>query len=182
MKLTPATLFEVCEPVEHGADVSELIAGMWELLRTGVGGVNGVGLAANQVGDRRRVIVLNTDEIRMAIINPVITKRCCGTVNSIEGCLSFFGGKRQVKIIRDKQVTLEGFDKDWNPIKIKLRGLASRAAQHEVDHLDAVTIFPKAYADAERTEAVQAEEKQKAKMSAAALLAITSGIMAGNGI
>lgn len=137
-RLDSSCLDKVCRPVEHGEDVLELITGMVKVLRDSR---DGVGLAANQVGDDRRVIVINTQHMSRAIINPVITKRCCGQVRSLEGCLSF-SQQGKVTVMRDKQVTLEGFTYDWKPVKMKLRGLEARVAQHEVDHLDAQTVFP----------------------------------------
>ena len=87
--------------------------------------------------DNRRVILVSADRFGKAIINPVITKRSCGKVRSIEGCLSFPGKKVTIK--RDKQITVEGFDVKWKPIKQKLRGLAAMCVQHEIDHLNGIT-------------------------------------------
>lgn len=139
--LTDKTLYQVCEPVPHGEDVSELVQEMFDIMLKGYG----VGLAANQIGDTRRVITIRCEGVKAAIINPVITKRTCGQMRSAEGCLSFpetcgIRGKT-VDVIRDKQVTLEGFTPDWEPFKMKLKGVPACVAQHEIDHLDGITIF-----------------------------------------
>lgn len=139
-QITDKTLYQVCRPVEPGEDLIQLVEGMMSVLHASK---NGVGLAANQVGDDRRVIIINTRSIREVIVNPVITKRTCGQVRSVEGCLSFDNGKRTTTVMRDKQVTLEGFRPDGSPLKFKLRGLEAMVAQHECDHLDGKTIFPK---------------------------------------
>ena len=94
----------------------------------------GVGIAANQVGSLLRVIIINTRDFKKVILNPVITKRCCGIVKSVERCLSFPG--RLVAVERDKQITVRGFTPDWTPFKQKLRGQAGICVQHEVDHLN----------------------------------------------
>ena len=101
--------------------------------------VGGVGLAAPQIGVSLRVVVLQMPgEEPIAIVNPEIVKRSLGKVRSTEGCLSFPGKK--VIMIRDKLITVKGFDANWNPIKLKLRGLAGMCVQHEIDHLNGVTI------------------------------------------
>ena len=132
-ELTDKTLYEICEEVTHGEDVSDLVRGMVKIMYEG----KGVGLAANQVGDIRRVIIINADNFRKAIINPVITKTSKQTVKSVEGCLSF--PKKEATIIRHKQITVEGFTPDWKPFKQKLRGLTAICVQHEVDHLNGIT-------------------------------------------
>lgn len=126
---------DVCRPVRAGDDVDCLVENMWRIVRK----YGGAGLAANQVGSTDRVIVINVPELRVALVNPEITKRCGCTARSTEGCLSFPGQTAVVK--RDMRVTLEGFTPDWQPFKMKLRGLPARVAQHEVDHLNGVTIF-----------------------------------------
>lgn len=129
-----AYLKAVAEEVPHGDDVDSLIDGM----RRAMDSANGVGLAANQVGVLKRVVVMNVEGLSLDIINPVITPRAGGKRAVEEGCLSYPGKK--VKMRRHKRVVLEGFDRNWNPIKKKLSGWASVCAQHEVDHLDGRTI------------------------------------------
>lgn len=124
------------EPVEQDElpRVKELIPLMFETMYLN----KGAGLAAPQVRVLKRVIVMHANGFKQAIINPVITKRYGGRATALEGCLSFPGVK--VRVTRSKQVIIEGFDQDWNPIKRKLKGLAARCAQHEIDHLDGITI------------------------------------------
>lgn len=127
-------LKEVADEVPQGANVNDLISTMFLTMRLS----NGVGLAANQVGELKRVIVIENGGFSHAIINPVITKRFGGKGISREGCLSYPG--KVVKMKRYKQVTIEGFDQDWNPIRFKLKSFNAYIAQHEVDHLNGVTI------------------------------------------
>lgn len=136
LHLTDKTIDKVCRAVEPDEDVVQLAADMMELMMA----QRGVGLAANQVGDDRRLIAVNVPGWHRGVfVNPRITKRCCGTVRSREGCLSFPG--RTAMVERDKQVTFEALNLDGTPFKAKLRGLASIVVQHEIDHLDAITIF-----------------------------------------
>ena len=123
------------KPVEHGSDISGLIGEMFNLMDKS----KGIGLAANQVGLDIRVIVVNVKGCRTEIINPIITRRSSKIKLSNEGCLSF--PNKTAKIKRDDAVTVVGFDRDWNPIKKNCRGLLSYCIQHEVDHLNGITII-----------------------------------------
>lgn len=129
-ELTDKTLYDTCREVQQGEDISELVEAMRAIMYNG----KGVGIAANQIGSTLRVIVINTRDFKKVIVNPVITKRCSGTVLSVEGCLSFPG--RLIAVERDKQITIRGFNLDWTPFKRKLRGKAGICVQHEVDHLN----------------------------------------------
>lgn len=120
--------------VPSGEDVTPLVNEMWRLMFEH----RGIGLAANQVGELKRLIVVSVGGFRQEIINPVITKRYGGRNTSREGCLSFPGA--QITKVRDNQIIVEGFDRKWSPIRRKLKGLAARCVQHEVDHLDGKNI------------------------------------------
>lgn len=100
---------------------------------------DGVGLAAPQVGIPLRIFVMNYGAVKTEFLNPVITATP-GKVVTFHGeeCLSFPGLKVNRK--RHKRVTIEGFDRNWGPLKFDLRGLAAFIAQHEVDHLNGITI------------------------------------------
>ena len=105
----------------------------------------GIGLAAPQVGISKRLIVFRLGSIPYTIINPIITKRNLGRMRSMEGCLSFpqtIGKQgKLVKMSRDKQIVVEGSNQYWKPIRLKLRGLDSCVIQHEIDHLNGITII-----------------------------------------
>lgn len=136
-QLTEKTLYQKCREVQPGEDVADLAAAMIKIMQE----KKGVGLAANQIGDDRRVIVIGTPDFRAVIVNPFIKKRSCGEMKMVEGCLSFPGEFREV--IRDKQVTVAGLTVDGQPFQTKLRGLEACVAQHEIDHLDGITIIDK---------------------------------------
>jgi peptide deformylase len=103
---------------------------------------NGVGLAANQIGELKQIFVLDCameDEPpqRRVFINPVIVKRT-GAIISKEGCLSFPDVYTDVK--RYETVTVKFMDeKGRNRVEEVLEGtLLCRAIQHELDHLNGV--------------------------------------------
>ncbi len=100
----------------------------------------GVGLAAPQVGQSVRLIVLNFGKggPDVAMVNPVITRFSEDIQISSEGCLSISGGHRYIKVKRARKVWVEfntpgmGDERE----RMKLKGLMAAAAQHECDHLD----------------------------------------------
>ncbi len=109
--------------------ISQLIDDMFDTMYE----YNGVGLAAPQVGVLRRIIVVDVGEDPRALINPRIVSRE-GTQTGEEGCLSF-PGKYGI-VTRPMKVTVEGLDRNMNPVSWEAEGLLARCFCHEVDHLD----------------------------------------------
>lgn len=100
----------------------------------------GVGLAANQVGVARRVLVVDVpiDDERRArhvLVNPVIGARS-GSETGEEGCLSIPGVYDDVA--RSAKLVVTGQDEHGRPVEIEAQGYLARAIQHEIDHLDGV--------------------------------------------
>lgn len=102
---------------------------------------SGIGLAANQVGVLKRIIVIdvtggkNSKENLVILINPEIIEKE-GLIEESEGCLSLPGITANVK--RFAKVTVCGLDIKSRPVKITASDLLSRALQHEIDHLDGI--------------------------------------------
>ncbi|MDP7578039.1 MAG: peptide deformylase [SAR202 cluster bacterium] len=97
----------------------------------------GVGLAANQVGILRRVIVIRLSETEdaMVFINPEIIHRE-GERLVEEGCLSVPGYKGMIK--RSIWVKAKGIDETWRVVRLRADGLLAQALEHEIDHLNGV--------------------------------------------
>ena len=129
-------LSTVCAEVPHRTNCHNLI----DRMRTVMQMWGGIGLAANQLDECVRVIIFRRGSDTLAVINPVITRSYGGRSSAREGCLSFPALTKQPLIGRANSVVLEGFDENWKPVKFKLKKLAARCAQHEVDHLNGVTI------------------------------------------
>ncbi len=97
----------------------------------------GVGLAAPQIGENVRVLVVDIstkeeEKSLMELINPAITDSS-GTQKSEEGCLSvpgYYGN-----ITRKKKITVEAVNRDGEKFKIKAEVMLARVLQHEIDHL-----------------------------------------------
>ncbi len=95
----------------------------------------GVGLAANQVGVARRVAVIDAEDQKYVLVNPVILESS-GRATSEEGCLSI--PDIYADVTRPDRVVVEATDRDGNQVRIETEGLPARAIQHEIDHLDGI--------------------------------------------
>ncbi len=140
-------LREKAEPVQFVTDeLRQLADDMLETMHKS----RGVGIAAEQVGRREKMCVIDIPEgcdneedelfnapVKMPLVlfNPEIIARE-GSQRDKEGCLSFpgIGGS----ITRAAQVTCQYLDADNRPQVITARGFLARAIQHELDHLDGV--------------------------------------------
>lgn len=111
---------------------------------------NGIGLAANQVGVLRRVIVFQRgDEGEpTCLVNPEIVERSEELETEEEGCLSLPGVL--VPVERHAAIAVVGCDLDGARARLELAGLDARVVQHEVDHLDGVLILDRTSAEARR--------------------------------
>ncbi len=98
---------------------------------------DGVGLAAPQVGQSIRLVVIDVGEGIIELINPVITHRE-GKVTDSEGCLSVPGIFGDVE--RAERVTVEYTTRFNKRRTLKADGLLARCIQHECDHLEG-TLF-----------------------------------------
>ncbi|MBA2712991.1 MAG: peptide deformylase [Rubrobacteraceae bacterium] len=100
---------------------------------------DGVGLAANQVGRLKRVLVASVEDEDYVIINPILTGMSGATERAPEGCLSIPG--IQVEVERATSVTVSGMDASGEPLQKEASDILARVLQHEVDHLDGVLIL-----------------------------------------
>lgn len=104
--------------------------------------MDGVGLAAPQIGVLKRaaVVDIGEDSGRIDLINPVILERS-GEQTGVEGCLSFPGVYGDVT--RSDYVKVKAFDRKGKPFIFEAEGFLARAVQHEMDHLDGVLFTSK---------------------------------------
>jgi peptide deformylase len=105
-----------------------------------VDAANGLGLAANQIGVLKRVIVVvgvdgEGNRHHHPLINPEIVS-ACGEQTCEEGCLSLPGIYATVK--RPDSVVVRGLDRSGKKINMEASGMMARAFAHEIDHLDGV--------------------------------------------
>lgn len=103
---------------------------------------DGVGLAANQVDLPYRIFVMNPTgdpaqkDQEFVLLNPEILSRKGGMEEKEEGCLSLPGVYAPVR--RSTKIVLSAYNLQGQEVRYELEGLAARAAQHEIDHLDGV--------------------------------------------
>lgn len=123
-------LHKVCRPVtKFDKKLCNLLDDMKETLVE----ANGVGLAAPQVGILRRVVVIDTGEELVELINPKIVETS-GEEEDVEGCLSVPGEYWLVK--RPSFARVRAIDRDGNEFELSGEGLTARCICHECDHLD----------------------------------------------
>ena len=108
---------------------------------------NGVGLAAPQVGIRRKVVVIDVSETAdqpIVLINPEVLETS-GEQTGQEGCLSVPG---KVGIVtRPNYAKVKALDENMNEIEVEGEGLLARALLHEIDHLSGVLYVSKVEGD-----------------------------------
>jgi len=131
--------------------IRELAQNMVETMHA----ANGVGLAAQQIGEALQLTVLDVSEVEdrpstmklngesidpkiampLVLINPQIDLGA-ETEKGTEGCLSF--PEITGEIVRAKSMTVRAQNLDGEPIEIETTGFLARAVQHEVDHLNGI--------------------------------------------
>ena len=95
-----------------------------------------VGMAANMIGVRKRIIVVAMGPFHFAMINPVITKRS-GEYQTEESCLSLDGVR---PCTRYKEIEVDYLDQDFRPQHGKYKDFTAQIIQHEVDHFEGILI------------------------------------------
>lgn len=122
----------VCAPVtEFGHEVRELARRMLVACRAH----EGAGLAANQLGECVRVIVVDYQG-ELAMVNPVIKRRSRTQQRVDDGCLSVERGTLRGITARASEVFVEWQDFAGAAKRGVFKGLRAAIVQHEVDHLD----------------------------------------------
>lgn len=117
--------------------IRRLIEDMFETMY----GADGCGLAAPQIGESIRLIVVDAGDGGIALIDPEITF-AVGEDTDVEGCLSIPGEAGYVT--RAAEVVVRGLDEEGKRAEFRAEGLLARAFQHEIDHLDGVLFVDKA--------------------------------------
>ena len=125
-------LHKVCKPVEKfDWKLHKLLDDMKETLAQ----ANGVGLAAPQVGILRRVVIVDTGEEILELVNPELVETD-GQQEGAEGCLSVPGRYGLVK--RPYYAKVRAQDRDGNWFEAEGEELIGRCFCHELDHLDGI--------------------------------------------
>jgi len=132
MTVKEPCLHKVCRPVEKfDKKLHKLLDDMKETLVD----ANGVGLAAPQVGILRRVVIVDTGEEMLELVNPELVETS-GEQEGAEGCLSVPGKYGLVK--RPNYAKVRAQDRDGNWFEVEGEELIARCFCHELDHLDGI--------------------------------------------
>ena len=91
-----------------------------------------VGMAANMIGVKKRIIIVNLGILNVVMYNPVILKKDT-PYETEEGCLSLTGVR---KTTRYQNIEVEYFDSSWQKQRQKYSGWTAEIIQHECDHLE----------------------------------------------
>lgn len=95
-----------------------------------------VGMAANMIGVKKRVIIVNVGFVDVVMFNPVLVSKDA-PYETEEGCLSLTGVR---KATRYENIEVKYLDMNWQPQKLKLCGWPAQICQHELDHLEGIVI------------------------------------------
>jgi len=119
------------------ADVRQLMDDMLETMYA----APGIGLAAPQVGELKRVIVLDIDreDVKtgpLFMANPEVVEASDEDATYEEGCLSL--PEHYADVVRPAKVTVRYLDRDGKKQEMACEGLLATCIQHEIDHLDGI--------------------------------------------
>jgi peptide deformylase len=138
------------EVTEMTPRIQELIDDMFDTMYESFG----VGLAAPQVGILKRIVVIDTYDEPIVLINPTILETS-GEQTGDEGCLSLPG--KAGMVTRPNYVKVRAFDRDMNEFELEGTELLARAICHECDHLDGVMYVEKVEGELHDVEAEEEE-------------------------
>ena len=130
-------LHKVCRPVEK---FDWRLHRLLDDMRDTLAEANGVGLAAPQVGILRRVVIVDTGEEILELVNPVMLETDGEQVGP-EGCLSVPGKYGLVKRPYTAKVRAQDRDGQW--FEAEGEELIARCFCHELDHLDGIVYTEK---------------------------------------
>ena len=138
VKIPDPVLRKTCKEVEEVTRRTDgLIGVMLKALKVS----NGIGLAAPQMGNTERVIIVPPAGSKpLVLINPAITESHGEQIGQ-EGCLSIPGLYGDV--LRAETVEVQAYDRKGKPVSYEMSGLHARVVQHEIDHLDGILFIDK---------------------------------------
>ena len=155
LRMGNARLLQRSEPVNSFGSIE--LRALLEDMRDTMQVLNGVGLAAPQIGVNLRVVIFGVPSPQHAgdrqnsrypdaetvpetvLVNPVITPLDDETEQAWEGCLSIPGLRGLVP--RFRNIRYQGYDENGVPLDRTVSGFHARVVQHECDHLDGI-LFP----------------------------------------
>ncbi|WP_067102562.1 peptide deformylase [Streptococcus sp. DD13] len=95
-----------------------------------------LGMAANMIGLKKRIIIISLGLTSLVMYNPVLLEKK-GPYQAEEGCLSLTGSRPTT---RYQTVTIRFRDQHWQEQTLTLTDLPAQVVQHELDHLEGIVI------------------------------------------
>ena len=96
-----------------------------------------VGLAANMIGEKKRIIAIRDGNAIIVMLNPEIVKASAKQYEATEGCLSLAGERTTM---RYERIEVKYRDRDFKRQRQKFSGFAAQIIQHEIDHCNGILI------------------------------------------
>jgi len=126
------------EVKEFDKNLRKLVRNMFETMYEN----DGIGLAGVQVGVLKRILVIHIDtddiQFKSEVINPKIISFSKDQSIMCEGCLSVVG--EMYDVLRPNEVVVEFQKVDGKTYRVEAKGLLAKCFQHEIDHLNGITI------------------------------------------
>ena len=133
-KIMRDPLFLAQKSVDATEDDKQVVTDLLDTLRANLD--HCVGMAANMIGVKKRIIAVNMGFMNVAMFNPKIVKRN-GKYETEEGCLSLDGVR---KCVRYQEIKVEYEDINFKRQRQKYSGWTAQIIQHECDHLNGIII------------------------------------------
>ena len=144
-------LTKQCRPVkEMTPRIKTLIEDMLETMYD----AEGVGLAAPQVGIRKRLVVIDCGDDPIVLINPVVLETS-GSQTGLEGCLSVPG--KTGEVTRPNYAKVKALNENMEEIIVEGEELLARCLLHEIDHLDGIMYVDKVEGELLSTDDIEEE-------------------------
>ena len=134
------------EITEMTPRIEELIDDMFDTMYE----ANGVGLAAPQVGIRKRLVVIDCGDDPIVLINPVVLE-----TSGLEGCLSVPG--KTGEVTRPNYAKVKALNENMEEIIVEGEELLARCLLHEIDHLDGIMYVDKVEGELLSTDDIEEE-------------------------
>ena len=128
-KIMRDPLFLAQKSVDATEEDKQVITDLLDTLRANLN--HCVGMAANMIGVKKNIIIVNMGFIDVVMFNPVIVSKH-DMYETEEGCLSLDGVR---KTTRYQEIEVEYYDFNWKKQRQKLSGWTAQICQHEIDHL-----------------------------------------------
>lgn len=133
-KIVKDSLFLAQKSMDATEEDKQVVTDLLDTLRANLD--HCVGMAANMIGVKKKIIVVAVGPFQFAMINPVITRKS-GAYQTEEGCLSLDGVR---SCTRYQEIEVDYLDQSFKKQHGKYSGWTAQIIQHEIDHCNGIVI------------------------------------------